>query len=184
MNVWVAPLDSPQRARPITRDAGRGARIYEGAYDGRHILFLKDRDGDENWRLHAVDIHTGAGRPLTAEGARATLSRTSRRRRGEVLVDVNERDPRYPDLFRVDIASGESTLAAENPGFGGFISDDDLVPRLAVRPPPDGGEDVLRTGEGGWEPWFHIPAEDSFTTGITHLGADGASVYMRDSRGR
>jgi len=28
MNVWMAPLDSPQR----TRDAGRGVRIYEWAY--------------------------------------------------------------------------------------------------------------------------------------------------------
>lgn len=186
MNVWVAPLEAPDRARAVTRDTGRGVRNYAWAYDGRHLLTLQDRDGDENWRLHAVDLHTAEARPLTPEGARVTLAGRSRRRRGEVLVTLNQRDPSWPDLFQVEIATGALTLVAENPGFGGFMTDDAFVPRVASRPTPDGGHDVLRpsaSGEG-WDEWFHVPAEDAFTTAGSHVSADGTAIYLRDSRGR
>ncbi len=185
MNVWVAPLDAPDAARPVTRDAGRGVRDYYWTYDGRHLVFMQDSGGDENWRLHAVDVHTGATRPLTPEGVRASPAGGSRHIRGEVLAYHNQRDPSYPDLFRIELATGRTTLVAENPGLAGFVTDDRFVPRVASRPTPDGGHDVLRPAEGGgWESWFLIPAEDSFSTGVSHISADGASLYMRDSRGR
>lgn len=185
MNVWVAPLAAPDEARPVTHDAGRGVRGYYWAYDGQHLVFMQDRDGDENWRLHAVDVHTGDTRPLTPKGVRANPAGGSRHIRGEVLVAFNERDPSYPDLFRIELATGRTTLVAENPGLAGFITDDQFVPRLASRPTADGGHDVLRPAAGGgWESWFLIPAEDAFGTGASHLSADGTSVYMRDSRGR
>ncbi len=185
MNVWVAPLEAPDEARPVTHDAGRGVRDYYWAYDGQHLVFLQDSGGDENWRMHAVDVRTGDTRPLTPEGVRATPAGSSRRIRGEVLVSLNQRDPSYPDLFRVELATGRLTLVAENPGLAGFMADDWFVPRLAFRSTPDGGQDVLRpASDGAWEDWFHIPAEDAFSTGPSHLSADGASLYMRDSRGR
>ena len=185
MNVWVAPVEASANARPLTHDGGRGVRNYYWAYDGQHLVFLQDRDGDENWRLHAVDVHTGDTRPLTPEGMRATPAGSSRRVRGEVLVSLNQRDPSYPDLFRVELATGRLTLVAENPGLAGFMTDDLFVPRLAFRPTPDGGQDILRPASGGgWEDWFHIPAEDAFSTNASHISADGASLYMRDSRGR
>ena len=185
MNVWVEPTSKPDVARPITHDAGRGVRDYYWTYDGRHLVFMQDSGGDENWRLHAVDVHTGGTRPLTPEGVRASPAGGSRHIRGEVLATLNERDPSYPDLFRVELATGNMTLVADNPGYAGFIADYQFVPRLAQRPTPDGGQDMLRpAAAGGWEHWLPIPAEDSFSTGASHLSADGASLYMRDSRGR
>ena len=185
MNVWVAPLAAPDSARSVTRDAGRGVRDYYWTYDGRHLVFMQDSGGDENWRLHAVDVHTGETRPLTPEGVRASPAGRSRHIRGEVLATLNQRDPKYPDLFRIELATGRITLVAENPGLAGFVTDDRFVPCLASRPTPDGGRDVLRPAAGGgWESWFIIPPEDSFSTGVSHISADGAGLYMRDSRGR
>jgi len=185
MNVWIAPFGAPEDAHPVTHDTKRGVRNYYWAYDGQHLLFLQDRDGDENWRLHAVTLGSGEIRPLTPEGARATPAGTSRLVRGAVLVTLNQRDPRYPDLFRVELASGEMTLVAENPGFAGFIADDRFVPRLALRSTEDGGMDMLRPGaDGGWEAWDHIPAADVFATDVSHLHTGGTMLYMRDSRDR
>ncbi len=149
LNIWTVLLHQPADARPLTRDTKRGVRDYYWAYDGRHLLFLQDRDGDENWRLHAVDVGSGEIRPLTPEGARATPAGASRHVRGAVLVTHNQRDPRYPDLYRVEIATGETTLVAENPGFAGFLSDDRFVPRLALRSTPDGGMDMVRPAPDG-----------------------------------
>ena len=185
MNVWIAPRDAPEQARAVTHDTKRGVRDYYWAYDGQHLLFLQDRDGDENWRLHAVNVHTGETRKLTPEGARATPAGTSRHVRDAVLVTLNQRDPSYPDLFRVELATGEMTVVAENPGFAGFMADDRYVPRLALRSTPDGGMDILRpASDGTWADWDHIPAEDAFSTAVSHLNADGTTLYMRDSRGR
>jgi dipeptidyl aminopeptidase/acylaminoacyl peptidase len=185
MNVWVAPFGTPDDAHPVTHDSKRGVRNYYWAYDGQHLLFLQDRDGDENWRLHAVNLGTGETRALTPEGVRATPAGTSRHVRGAVLVTLNQRDPRYPDLFRVELASREVTLVAENPGFAGFVTDDRFVPRLALRSTEDGGMDMLRPGaDGAWQDWVHIPAEDVFATDVSHLNTDGTTLYMRDSRDR
>jgi dipeptidyl aminopeptidase/acylaminoacyl peptidase len=185
MNVWTAMFDAPAQAQPITHDTKRGVRDYYWAYDGRHLLFLQDRDGDENWRLHAVDLGTGETRLLTPDGVRATLEGISRHVRGAALVTLNQRDPRYPDLLRVELATGDSTLVAENPGFARIMADDRFVPRLALRPTEDGGMDLLRpASDGTWAEWVNIPAEDAFSTEVSHLGADGNTLYMRDSRGR
>ncbi|MFO8150061.1 MAG: hypothetical protein R6T93_07175 [Trueperaceae bacterium] len=68
-NVWVgdtaAIARDPAAARPVTRDLARGVRTYRWAYDGAHLLYLQDHGGDENWRLHSVDLETGADVDLT-----------------------------------------------------------------------------------------------------------------------
>jgi len=43
---------------PVTHDSGRGIRFYQWAYTNAHILYSQDTNGDENWRLYAVDVQT------------------------------------------------------------------------------------------------------------------------------
>jgi hypothetical protein len=65
LNVWVAPVGEVGAAKPVTRDAGRGIHIYFWAYTGAHILYLQDREGDENWKVYVVDLASGASMDLT-----------------------------------------------------------------------------------------------------------------------
>src|ERR1017187_2296140 len=59
LNVWVAPAGADgvdwAQARVVTDDTDRGIRMFTWAHDGRHVLYLRDTGGDENWRLHDVD---------------------------------------------------------------------------------------------------------------------------------
>ena len=57
LNVWVGDLDG-NGARPVTNDTDRGIRSYRWAEDGRHLVYLQDSGGDENWRFHIVDPET------------------------------------------------------------------------------------------------------------------------------
>src|SRR5262245_56946760 len=41
LNVWVAPFDDPNSARPITNDTKRGIRQHFWAYDNAHVLYLQ-----------------------------------------------------------------------------------------------------------------------------------------------
>jgi dipeptidyl aminopeptidase/acylaminoacyl peptidase len=185
MNIWVAPRDAPSEAAAITKDTGRGIGSYAWAYDMRHLLFVQDQAGDENFHVFAAAIESWAIADLTPFiGARAGIASFSRKLPGEVLVSLNRRDPRHADLFRVEIATGRMTLVAENPGFAGFLVDDDFVPRIAVRRRRDGGSDLMRAGaEGRWEDFISLSSDDARTSGPSHLDASSRTLFFYDSRG-
>ncbi len=187
LNVWVAPVDAIGDANPVTRDRGRGIRHYLWSYHPGYLLYGQDRDGDENWHVHAVEIDTGQTRDLTPyDGVQAIPHGLSDRLPDEVLIAINRRDPQYHDLYRVHILTGESGLVVENDlGASQLLADHDFNPRLAVVIPPDGGAQILsRSGPGAWEPFMTIGPEDDVTTGPLHFDATGRFLYLRDSRRR
>src|SRR5262245_12930225 len=65
LNVFLAPYGKLGSAKAITSDKKRGIRQHFWAADGAHILFLQDEGGDENWRVHSVDVETGKQVDLT-----------------------------------------------------------------------------------------------------------------------
>ena len=61
-------------ARALTRDTDRGIRFFAWAHDNRHVLYIQDVGGDENWRLYDVDLGPADRRDLTPfEGIHAML---------------------------------------------------------------------------------------------------------------
>jgi dipeptidyl aminopeptidase/acylaminoacyl peptidase len=186
LNVWVAPIDNLEQARPVTNDRHRGIRIFFWTYSAHRLAFLQDQNGDENFHIHVVDTDDGTVRDLTPfEGVRATAHKGSRKRRDQILIGLNRRDPKFPDLYAVDLKSGELSLIEENRGFAYFVTDDDYVPRLAARTLPDGGLDIRKKGIAGtWEPWITFSAEDARSSGPSHLNEAGTAAFFRDSRGR
>jgi len=186
MNVWVGPADSPTAAKPVTHDTNRGIRIYGWTYTNEHILYIQDKEGDENWRAYSVNLNTGETIDLTPlEGVQARIQQFSPKFPNEFLVALNDRVPQLHDLYRVNIDTGERTLVLENEGFLGFVTDDDFNVRFAMRLTPDGGNQILKaTEEGGWEPFMEIPMEDILTTSPVWFDKTGKTLYMIDSRSR
>src|SRR4051812_44137161 len=64
LQVWLPPLGQ-QDDRPITADPKRGIRSYFWTYDGEHLVYSQDKDGDENTHLYAVHVKTDKVRDLT-----------------------------------------------------------------------------------------------------------------------
>lgn len=188
LNVWVAPADDPREAKPVTNDRGRGISIYFWAFTNDDILYLQDRDGDENWRLHRSDLTTGEVRDLTpAEftNVQTQVVAVSHLHPQSVIVGWNARDPQWHELYRVDVESGAVTPFQENQRFAAFAVDEDYRVRFAVEMTPDGGEAYFRPdGEGDWAPVFTVPMEDTLTTQIVDFAPDGGLVYLLDSHGR
>lgn len=186
LNVWVGPASDPAAARPVTRDTDRGIRFYDWAYTNNHILFIQDKGGDENWRLYSVDLDTGETKDLTPlEGVQARFQEISPQFPAEILVALNDRDPRLHDLYRINISTGERRLVQKNEGFAGFVTDRDYRVRLALRVLPDGSSEMLRATEhGGWTSFARIPTEDTLTTSPVGFDKAGMILYMIDSRNR
>jgi dipeptidyl aminopeptidase/acylaminoacyl peptidase len=187
MNVWVAPADKLDQARAVTRDTARGIRQYFWSYREGTLLYLRDNGGDENFHLYAVDVGSGESRDLSPyENTRALVVGVSHRQPGVVLVGMNDRDPKWHDLYRVDLASGERSLLLKNEHeLAEVHADSDYTLRLATRSRQDGGQDLLKPDDaGGWVKYDDIPFGDVLTTSIAGLTDDGRTLYMIDSRGR
>ncbi|HEY6118684.1 MAG TPA: hypothetical protein VIV66_01935 [Pyrinomonadaceae bacterium] len=55
-NVWVKRTTDPfTSAKPITADTARPIRGYFWSRDGKYILFVQDKAGDENFNVYAVN---------------------------------------------------------------------------------------------------------------------------------
>jgi dipeptidyl aminopeptidase/acylaminoacyl peptidase len=186
LNIWVAPADDPAAGRAITTDKGSGITQYFWAFDNRHMLYLKDKDGDENHHLYRIDLSSGAITDLTPyDGVKAQVMGVSSRRPNEILVGLNNRDKRLHDIHLIDLTTGKDTLVEENPGYLGYLADENYNVQFALSANPDGSQDVLRRGKDGkYEKFTHIGTEDNFNTGPAGLDADGKILYMMDSRGR
>jgi dipeptidyl aminopeptidase/acylaminoacyl peptidase len=123
---------------------------------------------------------------LTAiDGVKAQVMGVSSRRPNEILVGLNDRDKRLHDVHRIDLTTGERALVETNPGYLGYLADDDYNVRFAMSGGPDGSLDLLRREESGtYASYTHIGTEDNLTTGPAGLDAEGKILYMFDSRGR
>ncbi len=186
MNVWVSAANDPSEANPITSDKMRGIRIFFWAHTNSHIIYLQDKDGDENWHVYSVDLCAGTTTDLTPfDGVQAQIQEVSHRVPEEIVVGLNDRDPEYHDLHRVNVSTGERHQILQNDDFAGFILDEDYNVRFAYRLTPDGGSETFHsTSDGGWASFMHLGPEDYLTTQIHGFDESGRVVYMADSRDR
>jgi len=192
LNVFVMPVagDLSQnlaQARPVTRDTTRGVRTHFWARNGTHVLFLQDEGGDENWRLHSVEIATGVDMDLTPlEGIQANVLSMTHEEPDIVMVALNDRDPKWHDVYRINVRTGQRALVQRNVEmFSQFIVDQQNMVRVALRNLPSGAIEVhaFQT-TGKWKKLFEIPFEDSLTTWPLSFARDGKSFFMIDSMGR
>jgi dipeptidyl aminopeptidase/acylaminoacyl peptidase len=199
MNVWVAPVDDLDSAKPVTHDKKRGIGQYRWAYTNEHILYQQDEGGNENWNIHAVDLKTGSERNLTPNPAvAARIAEVSDSFPDEILVSINDRVPQFHDLYRINIRTGESTLLMQNPGaingnpVAGLATDNDFQVRFAITFMPDGGQEVLEiqpqpdreSATTEWKSFMRIPFEETMGTSLGGFDRSGQRAYLTDSRGR
>ncbi|MCG8556796.1 MAG: S9 family peptidase, partial [Proteobacteria bacterium] len=56
LNVYVAPSSDLSKARPVTSDKKRPVTQYFWAHTNKHILYLQDAGGDENFHVFSVNL--------------------------------------------------------------------------------------------------------------------------------
>lgn len=160
MNVWVKGVDEPfNAARPMTADTARPVRSYFWSRDGKYILFVQDKGGDENFNVYAVNPAdkpaTGsdvpAARNITeAKGIRAIIQAVPKSNPDAIYVGINERDKAWHDLYKVKISTGERTLITENKDrYQGMVFDNNDKLRMAVRSAQNGDTELVAIGDDG-----------------------------------
>ncbi len=188
LNLWVGPVERIDDARPVTNatDRNLGSWIV-WMHDNRHVLFFRDQAGDENWCAWAIDLRSGNVRALTPQsGVTCGVQQLSREFPAELLIRHNGRDKRHFDLYRVNVATGESNLIEKNEeGFAGYFTDQRLRTLFATRVMDDGRIEFLRrNNDGQWDCCEKIDTDDQMTTSLVEVSADGRELYWLDSRCR
>lgn len=134
LNLFVRPIDRPDaEAVRLTAETERSLAGYMWA-DNERLIFSKDTAGDENYQLYGVRLDGSDLRAYTAfEGVRSGIIDDLEEQPDFILICMNRRNPEVFDPYRLNLATGELTLLAENPGnYQGWMTDHDGKLRAAV----------------------------------------------------
>ena len=185
-NVWVKRTEEPfDAARPITRDKKRPIPGYFWTEDAKYVLYVQDKEGDENYNVYAVDPGESepAARNLTeAAGARALIYAVPKTQPDIFYVGLNDRDKSWHDLYRVRISTGERTLVRQNTDrISGWIFDIPGELRLASRSAENGDTEVLRVDPEGFTRIYSCDVFEECS--IVYFHKDGKRAYFITNRG-
>lgn len=186
-NIFVQELSGSEpvgQARRITSESQRDISQYFWKGDDT-VIYAKDVNGDENYHVIAVNVATGKVTDLTPlDGVRAGIQDDLPDDPEHVLVVHNGRDPEVFDVYKVNVQTGTSTLAAQNPGdVLGWSTDHKGRVRLATA--LSGVDSELRYRDTESEPFRSLVRTD-FRTEVTPLffHADNQRFYALSNRGR
>ena len=185
LNVWVKTIGAKDD-RAVTKDDNRGIRRFFWAQDSKHIMYLQDVGGNENWRLYGVNLETDETEDLTPfDEVQVRIVDHNKHFPNELLIAMNKENPRVHDIYHLDLTSGKLKLVAKNSGnFIGWVTDANLKVRGAMAATPDGGFDLMiRENEmAKWKKLVTWDAENSLSSGPVSFSKDGNYIYLQDSR--
>jgi dipeptidyl aminopeptidase/acylaminoacyl peptidase len=185
LNVWVGTIGSDYY-QPVTRDEERGVRFYFWAQDNKHIMYIQDVGGNENWRLYATSLQTRETRDLTPfENVQVQIIGRDKHFPNELLIGMNKENPQVHDVYHLDLSTGDLTLVAKNPGnIMNWVTDAHFKVRAALAALSDGGTELLvRADEhSDWRKLVTWDADDSLTSGPIGFTLDGQAIFLQDSR--
>jgi dipeptidyl aminopeptidase/acylaminoacyl peptidase len=191
-NIWVKGADEPfSAARPVSAEATRPIRSYFWSRDSKYILYSQDSGGDENFNIYAIDPTLAAdpktGVPPTRaltdlKGVRTEIFSVPRAKPDILYIGLNDRDPRWHDLYELHISSGEKTLLRKNTeNIAGWEFDHDGVLRLAERTNSAGDTEILRVDAGGFKQIYACTVLE--TCDIYGFDAANRQVYLITNKG-
>jgi dipeptidyl aminopeptidase/acylaminoacyl peptidase len=182
LQVWLRTVGQ-EDDRQLTADKKRGIRIFFWTYNADQLMYMQDSDGDENFHLYSVNIHSNIVRDLTPfQGVKAQPVDLDPKFPDQVLVGMNLNDLQKFDVYRINLANGAVDLYAENPGnVVSWTVDAQFQVRAATAATPDGGSDLLfrETSQGDWETLRHWGPDDE--GGAVSFSEDGKTLYVSGS---
>jgi dipeptidyl aminopeptidase/acylaminoacyl peptidase len=191
-NIYVKKTgEAFDKARLVTTETKRPIPAFFFSRDSKLILYVKDKDGDENFNVWAVDpsAPNAAGseappsRNLTdAKGARAFIYARPKKSADTIYVGLNDRDAAWHDVYKVTISTGQRELVRKNTeriADWGFDLDGQL--RLATRVADNGDTEILKVEPEGFKKVYSCTVFE--TCGTDRFHKDGRRVYMQTNQG-
>jgi len=185
LNVWVGTIGEDD-VRPVTKDTLRGIRRYFWSGDSRHIMYLQDEGGNENYLLWSVGLDSDEIVCLTPfENVQVRIVDRNKNFPDELLIGMNKEDTKVHDVYHLDLKTVDLEMVAKNPGnVMAWVTDTDFKVRGCVTASAGGGYDFMyrKTEKADWELLVSWGSEEALTSGPLSFTKDGKAVYLLDSR--
>jgi dipeptidyl aminopeptidase/acylaminoacyl peptidase len=185
LNIWVTERESAlETAHPITTATQRPIIQYFWSRDSKHLLYLQDEKGNENFHLFAVDVQDASVRDLTPfDTVDANLLNLPKNDPTSIYLGLNHRDQRFFDVYKIDIPTGNRTLILQNDNdVYDWIFDCTGNLRLAARYDETGGIQLCKIGKNGLIPIWNCTNEETCIPFQFHI--DGKRLYAGTNRGK
>ena len=191
-NIWVKKATDPfSAARPVSAEATRPIPAYFWSRDSKYLLYVQDVGGDENFNVYAIDPTLAADpktgvpptRALTGlKGVRTLIFAVPKSKPDILYIGLNDRDPRWHDLYELHLSTGEKTLVRKNTEkIAAWEFDNDGNLRLADRTNQAGDTEILRVDPEGFKQIYNCTVLE----GCRVAGFDAANkqVYLITNKG-
>ncbi len=183
MNVHIIPRTGGD-AKRVTSETTRDLAGYFWKSNDR-IIYLRDKDGDENWHLYSVDRNGENHIDLTPfDEVTVDIVDDLEDHHSDMLISMNKRNKEIFDVYRLNVFTGEIKMVAENPGnITGWNTDHDGNIRVATA--TDGVTSTLLYRETELDPFKHI-ITTNFKESISPLffTFDNKHLYCSSNLGR
>ncbi|MCS7162717.1 MAG: S9 family peptidase [Bacteroidia bacterium] len=195
LNIWIQPIRDGElgEAFPITASNRRPITQYFWSPDSRFILYVQDKDGDENYHLYRITI--AEAKPGTVPIATDLTPRPGIRvypyafpkfKPEIAYIGLNDRDPSLHDLYELHLPSGRLTLLYTNSeNILGWEVDEEGRIRFATKVGPEGETQIYEVNRKGSAFSFRKVYEVAWdeSAGIVYLPRKGSEVYLLTNRG-
>jgi len=180
LNIWVTDSNDVNlsHAKPITQEKKRDLLNYSWSFNN-NIIYTQDQNGDENSHLYYVDLKTNEIKDLTPfPKIKVGIVKMSSKFPNELLIALNNRDPQWHDVYRLNIITGKLTLIEKNDQFVSFIADENLQLRVAKKPTvANSPEFYTKDATGQWQFYERVPFEDALLTHFIGFDQTGTIAY-------
>lgn len=190
LNIWVKKFDEPFTSAKRITDLERPAGGYFWTLDGKYILYLKDKGGNENYNIYAVNTANFTdgrtippSRNLTPnDSALAVIYMVSKKDPNVLMIGLNDRDPKWHDLYKLEINSGKLTKVKGNfQRISSWVFDWNEQPRMAIVNPEDGSTEFLSIEGNNFNSIYKVTAlETAWPVAFTK---DNSKVYVVTNKG-
>ncbi len=189
LNLWVMNRDMTEE-RQLTFDTNRGVTSYFWAENSEHILYMQDEAGEENTHVYRLNVESGEVLDLTPfEDVKAYVSATDEDQPNTVLIETNQQNPMFFDVYKCDLQTGELEMIADNPGTDehgnmvlGHMPDEDLNIRIYYTINPETGWITVYHRWDSDSPWEELKTFSSDDTwGPERFSNDGTGLYLRSN---
>lgn len=183
MQIWIRSVGQ-QDGRVLTAEKQRGIKTYAWTYDGKHLIYQQDENGNENWHLYTVALDSKRVRDLTPhKGVRAELIALDPNFPNQILAGMNLKDFKKKDAYRIDLETGAAKLVSDLPSNTiEQVADRQFQIRAAKVATPDGGS-LLMVKDTPQKPWKSILKWSADDTGNPiSFAPDGKVLYIKDNQ--
>lgn len=163
LNIWVKSIDKNDD-KPLTSFTDRSSQSFFWSHDSTQILYIKDNQGDENWRLYGITLDTKEITCYTPfEKTQARLIDHKKRSNPSLLViGLNKDNPALHDAYSLDLKTKKIELLCKNPGgVVQWVVDKKCKVLAAVQDSKAGERQVVVLKNDKWHPIRTYSCEDT-----------------------